>query len=159
MKLWTAILLVACISFVACKSEKAKKYSDLIVSKQNALDSKIEKATSQLRIYFGNYEYDSIVSVSTRMENEITTVKNDIQKISAPKLKEAENFKQEALKYLDYKKNIFTTYKNYGMQTTPEARELLRNNMTAVLSQEKIMNSNLQAAQINFAKANHVKIK
>jgi hypothetical protein len=159
MKRWTAIFLVACISFIACKSEKAKKYSDLIVSKQNVLESKMEKATSQLRIYFGNYDYDSIVNVSGRMETEITGVINDIQKVPAPKLKEAENFKREALKYLAYKKNIFTTYKNYGLQTTPEGREMLRDNMTAVLSQEKIMNSNLQAAQINFARANHVKIR
>ena len=159
MKLWTAILLVACIFFIACKSQQAKKYSDLIVSKQNAIDSKIEKATSQLRIYFGNYQYDSIVSVSTRMENEITSAKNDIQKNPAPKLKEAENFKQQALNYLDYKKSIFTTYKDYGLQTTPEGREMLRENMTAVLSQEKIFNSNLEAAQINFARANHVKLR
>src|SRR5215471_337807 len=159
MKLWTAILLIACISFSSCKSEQAKKYSDLIVSKQNAIDSKIEKATSQLSIYFGNYQYDSIVSVSSRMESEITAAKNDIQKTPAPKLKEAENFKQQALNYLDFKKSIFTTYKDYGLQTTPEGREMLRENMVAVLSQEKIYNSNLEAAQINFAKANHVKIK
>src|SRR5215471_12356329 len=106
MKLWTAILLIACISFTACKSEQAKKYSDLIVSKQNAIDSKIEKATSHLRIYFGNYQYDSIVSVSNQMENEITAAKNEIQKLPVPKLKEAENFKQQALNYLDYKKSI-----------------------------------------------------
>src|SRR5436190_19446247 len=106
MKLWTAIFLVGYISLVACKSEKAKKYSDQIVSKQNILESKMEKATSQLRIYFGNYDYDSIVNVSRRMENEISGVINDIKKIPTPKLKEAENFKLEALKYLDYKKNI-----------------------------------------------------
>ena len=34
-----------------------------------------------------------------------------------------------------------------------------RMNMTAMQSQEKAMNYNLQAAQINFAKANHMKIK
>ena len=59
---------------------------------------------------------------------------------------------QESRKKLGVRERTF-------LQTTPQGRELLRENMTAVLSQEKIMNSNLQAAQINFAKANHVKVK
>jgi hypothetical protein len=159
MKWMATYLVIVCFSFAACKSKMAKDYSDTIVKKQNPLEVDMEKATNQLRIYFGNYDYDSIVNVSTRMETEISNVVNDINKIQAPKLKEAENFKAETLKYLNYKKNVFTTYKNYGMQTTPEGRELLRMNMTAMLSQEKIMNSNLQTAQINFARANHVKIK
>ena len=153
-----SILSAGCI-LLSCKSEKAKKYSDRIVKKENALGADIEKETARLRVYFANYEYDSIASISSRMENEITAVITEIQNIPAPKLKEAENFKDETLKYLTYKKNIFTTYKDYGMQTTPQGREMLRENMAMVLSQEKAMNYNLHAAQINFARANHVKIK
>ena len=150
-----AILLLA----TGCKSEKAKKYNDAIVKKEKAVELDMEQATKKLEIYFANYEYDSIVGVSSRIETQLNSVMQDIQKIQPPKLKEAENFKQETLKYLGYKKDIFTAYKNYGLQTTPQGREMERMNMVAVLSQEKDMNFNMHAAQINFARANHVKIK
>jgi hypothetical protein len=153
-----SIVLSGCL-LVSCKSEKARNYSDRIVKKENALGADIERATARLRIYFANYDYDSIVGISGRMEQKIAAVMQDIQNIPPPRLKEAENFKQETLKYLTYKKNIFTTYKDYGLQTTPQGREMLRENMAIVLSQENAMNYNLHAAQINFARANHVKLK
>ena len=151
--------IIICFYVTACKSEKAKKYSDLIVKKENRLETDIAQATRKLQTYFISDETDSIVSLSTRMEDQINAVMQDIKNTKAPKLKEAENFKQETLKYLEFKKNIFTTYKNYGLQTTPEGREMQRMNMVAVQSQENVMNHNLQAAQINFARANHVKVK
>jgi len=151
--------IIICFYVTACKSEKAKKYSDQIVKKESALETDIAQATRKLQTYFISDETDSIVSLSTKMEDQINAVMQDIKNTKAPKLKEAENFKQEALKYLEFKKNIFATYKNYGLQTTPEGREMQRMNMVAVQSQEKVMNYNLQAAQINFARANHVKVK
>jgi hypothetical protein len=151
--------IIICFYITSCKSEKAKKYSDLIVSKEKTVEAGIAQATKKLQAYFITDETDSIVAVSTRMENAINAIIQDIKNTKPPKLKEAENFKEETLKYLEYRKNNFTVYKNYGLQTTPEGRELERMNMTVMQRQEKTMNYNLQAAQMNFAKANHVKIK
>src|SRR6185369_189901 len=152
-------VIVICFYVIACKSEKAKRYSDLVVQKQKTLEADIAQATKKLQVYFISDETDSIVALSSRMEDEINAIMQDIKNTKAPKLKEAENFKDETLNYLTYRKNLFETYKNYGLQTTPEGREMLRMNMTAMQSQQNIMNHNLEAAQINFAKANHVKIR
>jgi hypothetical protein len=157
-KILPAIIMFA-ILLVSCKSEKAKKYSDLIVSKEKTVDDDIVKATKKLQVYFISDQTDSIVSVSTRMEDAIGAIINDIKNTKAPKIKEAENFKNETLKYLAYRRDLFTIYKNYGLQTTPEGRALLRMDMTAMQNQERIMNHNLEAAQMNFARANRVKIK
>jgi len=151
--------IIICFYVTACKSEKAKKYSDMIVQKQSAIETDIAQATKKLQVYFISDETDSIVSVSEKMEDRINSVISDIQKTKAPKLKEAENFKQESLKYLEYRKDLFTIYKNYGLQTSVDGREMERKNMVAVQSLENIMNYNLEVAQKNFAKANHVKIK
>jgi len=158
LRILSAIIII-CFYVIACKSEKAKKYSDLIVKKESSLENNIAQATKKLQLYFISDETDSIVAVSGRMEDEINAIMQDIKNTKAPKLKEAENFKDETLNYLEYRKNLFETYKNYGLQTTPEGREMQRMNMTAMQSQENIMNHNLEAAQINFAKANHVKIR
>src|SRR5256885_17213202 len=89
-----AALSATFLFLTGCKSEKARKYSDVLVKKEKVVESDMDEATKKLRGYFASYEYDSIVSVSRRMENEINSVMREIQNIATPKLKEADNFKE-----------------------------------------------------------------
>ena len=65
-----AVIIIS-VYTTACKSEKAKKYSDLIVSKEQSLENDIVSATTKLQVYFISDQTDSIVSLSTRMEDQI----------------------------------------------------------------------------------------
>jgi hypothetical protein len=148
-----------CFFAVACKSKIAIDYNNVIAEKQKSLGNAMDAAEPQLKNYFASFEYDSIVNVSNRMEVKIDSIIEEIKKKPAPKADQGENFKNAALRYFDYMKSIYTSYKNYGLQTTPEGRQIERQDMSMVLSQEDKMIADMQQAQRIYAKDNNFKIR
>ncbi len=148
-----------CFFAIGCKSTIAKDYNDMIVKKQKSLAVSIDQNEPKLRDYFANYEYDSIASVSGRMEAEIDSIIKDITSRPVPKVKQGENFKKASLNYFDYMKTLYTAYKNYGSQTTPEGRIVGREVIARVTPEEDLMIAQLKEAQRIFAKDNGFKIK
>ena len=160
MKLRTALTIAAiCFFGIGCKTKVAKDYSDMIVKKQKSLTESINKNEPRLREYFATYEYDSIASISDRMVTQIDGIIKDIKTKPAPKVTQGENFKKAALNYFDYMKTLYTTYKNYGSQTTPEGRMVGREVISRVTTEEDLMIAQLKEAQRIFAKDNGFKIK
>ena len=155
------ILPVAIICFfaIACKSKTAIDYNDMIAKKQTDLGEGMDKSEPDLKNYFASYQYDSIANVSSRMEAKIDSIIKDIKTRPAPKVKEGENFKKAALQYFDYMKSIYTSYKNYGLQVTPEGRQIQQQIMSMVVSKEDKAIADMQEAQRIFAKDNGFKIK
>jgi len=147
-----------CCFAIGCKSKIAKDYNDMIVKKQKSLAGSIDENEPKLRNYFANYEYDSIAAVSGRMETKIDSIIQSIKRKPAPKATQGENFKKAALNYFDYMKTLYTTYKNYGLTTSPEARIVGREIISRVTSQEDKMVADMQQAQRIFAKDNEFKI-
>ena len=152
-------IAVVCFFAVGCKSITAKKYNDMIVGKQKSLTAAINENEPKLKNYFANYEYDSIASISSRMVTTIDSMIQDIKKKPAPKVTQGENFKKAALSYFDYMKILYTAYKNYGSQTSPEGRIVGREVIARVTTEEDLMIAQLREAQRIFAKDNGFKIK
>jgi len=148
-----------CFFAIGCKSTIAKDYNDMIVKKQKSLAVNVDQNEPKLRNYFANYEYDSIASISSRMEAKIDSIIKDITNKPAPKVKQGENFKKAALNYFDYMKTLYTAYKNYGSQTTPEGRIVGREVIARVTPEEDLMIAQLKEAQRIFAKDNGFKIR
>ena len=119
----------------------------------------MDEAEPNLKNYFASFEYDSIASVSSRIEAKIDSIIKEIKNMPAPNVKEGENFKKAALTYFDYMKSIYTSYKNYGLQTTPEGRQIQLQIMSLVVSKEDNMIADMQKAQRIFAKDNGFKIQ
>jgi len=160
MKLKTVFTIAAiCFFAIGCKSKMAKDYSDMIVKKQKSLAQSIDESEPKMKDYFANYEYDSIASVSGRMLAKIESIISDIKSKAAPKVKQGDNFKKAALNYFDYMKILYTAYKNYGSQTSPEGRMVGREVIARVTTEEDLMIAQLQEAQRIFAKDNGFKIK
>src|SRR5215813_1604314 len=99
-----------CCFTIGCKSKIAKDYNDMIVKKQKSLAESIDENEPRLRNYFSSYEYDSIASISDRMEAKIDSIIQTIKNKPAPKATQGENFKKAALNYFDYMKTLYTTY-------------------------------------------------
>jgi hypothetical protein len=159
MKLKT-ILPIAIICFAtACKSRIAIDYNDMIAKKQTDLGESIDKTEPNLKNYFASYQYDSIADVSSRMESKVDSIIKEIKNKPVPNVKQGENFKKAALQYFDYMKSIYTSYKNYGLQTTPEGRQMQQQIMSMVVNQEGKALADMQQAQRIFAKDNGFKIK
>jgi hypothetical protein len=152
---------VAGICFLAmgCKSKVAMNYNDMIVQEQNNLRNGMDEAEPRLKNYFVTFEYDSIVSVSNRMEAKVDSILQKIEKEPAPKADQGENFKKAVLRYFDYFKTVYASYKNYGLQTTPEGRLSAGQDMTMTLSHEENMIADMLEAQRIFAKDNNFKIR
>lgn len=155
------IIVVAGLCFLAigCKSKIAMNYNNMIVAKQKKLGKSMDEAAPLLKNYFAAYEYDSIASVSGRMEIKIDTIIKEIAKQPAPQAKQGENFKKAALHYFDYMKSIYTSYKNYGLQDSPEGRQIQLQVMTMIINNEDKMIAEMQKAQKIFAKDNGFKIQ
>jgi hypothetical protein len=160
MKCKTIVAIaVICFSGMGCKSKIAMNYNDLIVEKQKSLGKNMDQAAPLLKNYFASFEYDSIASISSRMEIKIDTIIREIAKKPAPPVKQGENFKRAALHYFDYMKSIYTSYKNYGLQDSPEGRQIQLQIMTMIINNEDKMIAEMQKAQKIFAKDNGFKIQ
>ncbi len=155
-----AILVIAItIGLCSCKSKKAMDYNNMIVKKQKTLSESIDNTEPALKEYFASFQYDSIVSVSNKMENKIDSIIVSIKRKPAPGVKQGENFKKAALQYFSYMKDIYTSYKNYGLQTSPEGRQIQQQIMSKVISQEDAVIAGMQKAQQIFARDNGFKIR
>ncbi|HEV8505298.1 MAG TPA: hypothetical protein VGQ53_07865 [Chitinophagaceae bacterium] len=160
MKCKTIVTIAAmCFLAVGCKSKLAKDYNDMIVNKQKNLGKSMDQAAPLLKSYFASYEYDSIASVSSRMEIKIDTIIKEIAKKPVPDVKQGENFKKAALHYFDYMKSIYTSYKNYALQNSPEGRQIQLQIMSMIINNEDKMIAEMQKAQQIFAKDNGFKIR
>jgi hypothetical protein len=160
MKCKTIVAItIICFSGMGCKSKIAMNYNDMIVEKQKSLGKNMDQAAPLLKNYFASFEYDSIASVSSRMETKIDTIIREIAKKPVPPVKQGENFKKAALRYFDYMKSIYTSYKNYGLQNSPEGRQIQLQVMTMIINNEEKMIAEMQKAQKIFAKDNGFKIQ
>lgn len=155
------IVTIAMICFlgIGCKSKVAMNYNDMIVARQKNLGKSMDQAAPLLKIYFASFQYDSIASISSRMEIRIDTIIKEIAKKPAPAVKQGENFKKAALHYFDFMKSIYTSYKNYGLQNSPEGRQIQLQIMTMIINNEDKMIAEMQKAQKIFAKDNGFKIQ
>lgn len=153
-------IAIAAISLLGCnKSNVAVKYNDMIVEQQNKLKVGMNETEPRLKSYFETFEYDSIVDISARMEAKIDSIIHKIQKEPPPKADQGENFKKAALNYFDYFKSIYTSYKNYGLQTSADNRMYAGQDMALILSHENKMIADMLNAQMIFAKNNNFKIR
>lgn len=160
MKLKTILAIgVICYTAAGCKSKLAMDYNNMIAKDQKSLNQSIDQAEPDLKNYFASFQYDSIVNISAKMESKIDSIMNDIRKRPVPKVKQGDNFKKAALAYFGYMKSIYTSYKAYGSQSTPEGRQFQLQVMTTVTSQEDKAIADMRQAQKIFAKDNNFKIQ
>jgi hypothetical protein len=159
MKLKTLLVIATIIWLCGCKSRLAMDYNNMIVKKQKELSESMDRTEPILKKYFTSFQYDSITSLSGKMEIKIDSIIRDVQNKPAPDAKQGENFKKATLQYFDYMKSIYTSYKNYGLQTTPEGRQIQQEIMSKLISREDKMIADMQKAQKVFAKDNGFKIQ
>jgi hypothetical protein len=155
------VFTVAIVGFfmTGCKSKKAINYNEMIVKEQRKLAQSMDEEAPELRNYFANYVYDSIVSVSSRMEARINAIVANINKTPVPDVSQGTNFKKATLQYFNYMKGVYTAYKNYGMQTSPDGREIEMQVIEKMTNGEDQVIADMQKAQQIFAKNNGFKIK
>jgi hypothetical protein len=159
MKLSIVVAVVLLATVSGCKSKTAFDYSEKIVNLERDLGPHIEKADEQMAKYLETQTYDSVISISTRMENLVDSKLAVIKNSQPPSVSEADNFKKAAIRYFNYMKSMYTCYKNFASQTEEEGKEKARQQLVTLAGQGEDEVKNMQMAQRKYARANNFKIK
>ena len=145
------LFLSVCLS--ACQRGSAYSYSETIVNKERSLTPLVVETETKAEKFMTSENYDSLVVVSKKMEDAVQQRIDEIRKLPAPDVKEGENFKAASLRYFEYFKSIYTSYKAYG-QASEQDRSAARENMIALVDKKQKAIDDMQAAQKKFADAN-----
>src|SRR5690349_701148 len=132
MKLSIVVAIVLLATVTGCKSKTAFDYSEKIVKQERELGPDIEKADQQMAKYLETQTYDSVISISTRMERLVNSKLEVIKSSEPPSVAEADNFKKAAIRYFDYMKSMYSSYKNYASQTGEEDKEKARQELVSL---------------------------
>ena len=153
-----AIVLIV-VSIASCKSNNGFIYSQDFVASEKKLMPMIESTETKAGEYIALQQYDSMAIVSEKMENAINDVIKDAKAKPAADAKDGEKFKVDVIKYFEFLKSVYASYKDFGNAATDEARQEEARKMQTLVSKKTAVVKTIQTAQQDFAKANGFKIE
>jgi len=156
-KLSFAVLLIACLA--GCKSKTAYNYNEDFLKKEKSLEPEITATETKVSSYMISEQWDSIAVAGEKMEKLIDVIIKDIKDKPAPDVKEGQNFKDAGIRYFEYMKKMYTVYKDYGRETSPEGRDSQLTRLKELTENKDVEITNIQDAQRKFAEANGFKIE
>jgi hypothetical protein len=158
VKKMIALVLIV-LGFASCKSNNAFKYSQDFVASEKKLMPMIESTETKAGEYIALQQYDSMAMVSEKMENAVNDVIKEAKTKPAADAKDGEKFKVDVIKYFEFLKNVYASYKDYGNAATDKARQEEAIKMQTLVSKKEAVVKTIQTAQEEFAKANGFKIE
>lgn len=156
-KVFTAALLVILVS--ACKSKSGFRYSQEIVKLERSLKPDIEFTESKVKEFADGEQYDSIAAVSLRMEKIVEEKRAAIEKMPVPGAKGAGEFRSSILRYFDYIKSLYKSYKDFGLANTNEEREKVAAHIQDIVADKDEVLSDVRKAQEKYARDNGFKVE
>jgi len=153
---FSALVLVLLFS---CKSTTAYDYSQRIVKMETDLSAEIAIADKKISKFLEAEQNDSAIIIAQLMEELANKKLKEIRQLDAPNVKEADNFKKEAVRYFSYLKNIYTSFRRFTMASTDEVKEAERLRLLRIVNEKEEATQALQAAQQKFAAANNFRIE
>jgi len=108
--------------------------------------------------YAGLGQLDSVAIVSEVLEKKFDVVLDDMKKKPAPDAKGGEHFKAEVIKYFEYMRSIYTSYKDFARADT-EGREAERAHMLELVQKKPEILATIQREQQQFASDNGFKVE
>ena len=159
MKLKIVIAIVLLAAMAGCKSKAAFDYSQRIVKMEKDLAPEKEKADLRMSQYIEVQNYDSVMSISSRMESLVNDKLNEIKKLDAPNVPKAENFKRAAIRFFSFMKSMYTAFKSFASQTNEEEREKERQKLVDIAGRAEDAVKEIQKVQKEYADANNFKIR
>ncbi|MEP7375841.1 MAG: hypothetical protein ABI675_20770 [Chitinophagaceae bacterium] len=159
MKLNQLSVILLLIGFLSCKSKAAFDYSEAIVKMENELSADIAEIDLKVSEYLEAKKTDSAIMMTRQMESLADGKLKEIQNLEAPKVKEGDNFKKEAVRYFSYIKSLYTSLNRLEMAATDEQKEIERNRLARIIKDKKEVSDAMQEAQRIFATANNFSIR
>jgi hypothetical protein len=148
------VLILISFFFTGCKSESAYDYNQKLVEIENSLVSDIGRTEDLVSKYAGTGEYDSIAAVSNAMAELVESKIAEVKEMPVPKAREGETFKKAYIRYFEYLKSVYISYRDVGLEETEEGREEQREKMLKLIQKKEQVIRELQGIQRQYAKAN-----
>ncbi len=144
--------------FSSCKSNSAFKYNQDFAAREKGLIPDITTTETNVARYITAQQFDSVAVAGEKMESLVNNQLTEIKKENAPDAKGGEAFKTAGIKYFEYLKDMYTSYKNYGAAKSDEDRnaELLK--LQQLVAKKGAVVEDIKQAQTTFAAANNFKI-
>jgi hypothetical protein len=158
MKQLSAIITLL-VLLVSCKSKTAFDYSQQIVKMETDLAADIAIADKKVSKFLATNQNDSAAIITLQMEELAENKLKEVQRLEAPNVDEADNFKKEAVRYFSYLKNIYTSFNKFTMATSDDAKETARQKLASIVDDKEEIAKALQIAQQKFATANNFRIE
>ena len=156
-KICFAVLLLS--GLVACKSKTAFDYSQNFVKREQSLQPDIEKTESQVEAFAAKQEFDSIGAAGERMEKLVDAKLKEVKDEPAPDVKLGAEFKAAGIKYFEFIRDLYTSYKEYGYAKTPEERQSRMEKIQSMAGQKDKAIGDIQSVQKRYAEANDLKME
>ena len=159
MKRTLSLLVILSLTLFSCKQQTALKYNNYVIELELALVPGTTAATSKIDSWIEADKWDSVAAISKRMQSEVQGSIDKIQKKDAPDLKGAAEFKQGALRYFAYIRDIYTGYIKLAEQPDAEARSTESAKFLSMINEKDKVISDFQEKQRAFASANKIKLE
>ena len=159
MKLQSTLIPLFLILSFSCKSKTAFDFSQQIVKMEIELAADIAIADEKVRKFLEAKQNDSAVIITQQMVELVDKKLKEVQKLDAPNVEEADNFKKEAVRYFSYLKSIYSSFRRFTMAASDEAKEAERLRLVRIVNEKEEATGALRAAQQKFAAANNFRIE
>jgi hypothetical protein len=156
-KITTALLIICMLA--SCKGREALKFNQDFVAKEKSLEADIKSTEASVGEFAKEMKYDSIGVMGERMESKVAKIITELKAAPAPDAEQGEKFKVDVIKYFEYIKSIYTTYKELGKATNDEARGIIMGDLETILGKTNEALEKIQTSQKEYAKANGFKLE
>lgn len=158
-------ILIPAIAFVmlfSCKSkttetgpapQTAKEYNEKIIDLEESLSEPLLKAEAEIKVRGERGDFPAMAQSAKAMEDTVDTRINALKKME-PVGKGGEDFKTVSVRYFEYIKSIYTSYKNIADAKDDAARGKANEEMIKVMNAQTGVMANLKATQDKFAADN-----
>jgi hypothetical protein len=150
-------ILISCL-FISCSSNNSFSYNQDFAALEKSLLPSIELTENSVKNHIESFQFDSVVIVSEKMEHQVDSCIAILKNKPAANAKLGEKFKVDAIKYFEFFKSIYNSYKNYGSAVSEKGRMEEALKMQAVIATKDQAIQKIQQSQKEFAEANGFKI-
>lgn len=132
----------------------AKQYSDEVVTMQQSLAEPIRTAENEIKNFGDNSNYAGLAGVGGKMESLLQGKIDTLNNIKTSSFTGGDDFKIVVIRYFEYLKDVYSTYKQIGNAPDQAARLKLTNDMYQKLSAQPDVEERMKASQTRFAAMN-----
>ncbi|ANH84005.1 hypothetical protein A8C56_16005 [Niabella ginsenosidivorans] len=132
----------------------AKQYSDEVLRMQQSLAEPIRQAENEIKAFGDSANYSGMAGAAGKMESLIQGKIDTLNKIDAASFQGGADFKTVVIRYFEYLKSVYSSYKEIGNAANGVERLKATDDMYQKLSAQQDVEERMRTSQTRFAALN-----